>query len=139
MSDEVSGIMAIQFHIDQTGNLTTATPVDMPIAGGVYHKTFKMPQAGCLRGILSRIEQTPNTSNPDLVTQLTIGGVESTTGLVNIAIGATENEATFYNGEVALAKDDEVGVSIEMTGGTIDDAVEEVVAILIIQLGSSNI
>lgn len=139
MSDEVSGIIKLDFWINQTGNLTTATPVDVPMAGDVYHKTMLMPQAGCLRAVLARCEQTPNTANPDLVAALTIGGVESVLGIASIPIGDTEANATFANGEITFDEDDEVGASIEMTGGTIDDAVEEVHITLLCQLGRSNI
>ena len=138
MSDEISGLIAVPFFIDQSGNLTTATPVDVPIAGGPYHKFFTMPQDGCLRAIIADIETTPNTANPDLVADMTIGGVEQEASCA-IAIAATKAKETFANGEHNIDKDDEVGASIEMTGGTIDDAVDEVSVILIIQLGRSNI
>ncbi len=138
MSDELSTVIAVQYFLDQSGNLTTATPVDLDIGSGPYHQSFVMPQDGCLRAIISQIETTPNTSNPDLVTDLTIGGVEQEASCA-IAIGATKGKATFYNGEHKIDKDDVVGVSIEMTGGTIDDAVDEVSVILLIQLGRSNI
>ena len=138
MSDEISGLIAVPFYIDQSGNLTTATPVDLPLMGGTYHKFFTMPQDGCLRAIIADIETTPNTANPDLVADMTIGGVEQTSS-VAIAIGATKGTTTFANGEYNIDKDDEVGASIEQTGGTIDDAVDETSVILIIQLGRSNI
>ena len=138
MSDDVSGLVAVQWYIDQSGNLTTATPVDLPMAGATYHKFFTMPQDGCLRAIIADIETTPNTANPDLVSDMTIGGVEQVASCA-IAISATKARETFYNGEHPIAAGDEVGVSIEQTGGTIDDAVDEVSVTLIIQLGRSNI
>ena len=137
MSDEVSGLIALTFYLDQSGNLTTATPVDLPLAGA-YHKGYTMPQAGCLRAITADIETTPNTANPDLVADMTIGGAEQLASCA-IPIGDTEAETTFYNGEVPIAKGDVVGASIEQTGGTIDDAVDEVIVTLLIQLGKSNI
>jgi len=138
MSDEISGLIAVPFYIDQSGNLTTATPVDLPLMGGTYHKFLTMPQDGCLRAIIADIETTPNTANPDLVADMTIGGVEQGAS-VAIPIASTKGYTTFANGEYNIDKDDEVGASIEMTGGTIDDAVDEVSVILIIQLGRSNI
>jgi hypothetical protein len=138
MSDEISGMVAIPFYIDQSGNLTTATPVDLPLAGATYHKGFTMPQDGCLRAIIARCETTPNTSNPSLVCDMTIGGAEEGVG-AEIAVGETAAYATFANGEVNIEKDEVVGASIEQTGGTIDDAVDEVLIILVIQFGRSNI
>ncbi|MEE8373002.1 MAG: hypothetical protein V3R87_04770 [Dehalococcoidia bacterium] len=138
MSDQISGLIAVQYFLDQSGNLTTATPVDLDIVPGPYHQNFVMPQDGCLRAIISQIETTPAGSNPDLVTDLTIGGTEQEASCA-IAIGATKATATFANGEHNIDKDDVVGASIEMTGGTINDAVDEVSVILIIQLGRSNI
>ena len=138
MSDELSGIITLTFYVDQSGNLTTATPVDLPIAGA-YHKGFTMPQDGCLRAIVAQCETTPNTANPDLVCSMTADGTEDATGTTSIAIGATENYATFANGEVPIAKDVEVGASIMQTGGTIDDAVDETIVTLLVQLGRSNI
>lgn len=139
MSDEVSGLVPLSFYIDQSGNLTTATPVDVPMAGATYHKLIKMPQAGCIRAISARIETTPNTANPDLVTAFTIDGTEQAGCEVAIPIGDTEAMGTFHNGEWPFEKDDEIGVSIEMTGGTIDDAVDEVHVLLLAQFGKSNI
>jgi len=138
MSDQVSGILALDFYIDQSGNLTTATPVDLP-RKGAYHKGFKMPQGGCLRGVIAQCETTPNTANPALVCSMTIGGTESTDGHADIAVGDTAQTETFANGEIPIAADDVVGASIMQTGGTIDDAVDEVIITLLIQLGSSNI
>jgi hypothetical protein len=138
MSDEVSGLLPLGFYIDQAGNLTTATPVDLPVAGA-YHKMVKMPQAGCIRALIARIETTPNTANPDLVAAFTIGGAEQVGCEVNIAIGATQAGDTYANGEWPFEADDEIGVSIEQTGGTIDDAVDEVHVLLLAQLGRSNI
>ena len=138
MSDEVSGLLPLSFYLDQVGNLTTATPVDLPIAGA-YHTKVKMPQAGCIRAISARIETTPNTANPDLVAAFTIGGVEQAGCEASIQIGDTEAVETFANGEWPFEADDEIGVSIEMTGGTIDDAVDEVHVLLLAQLGLSNI
>jgi len=139
MSDELSGVIALTFYKDQSGNLTTATPVDLPITSGPYHKGFVMPQNGCLRAVIARCETTPNTANPDLVCSMTLDGTESTDGHADIAIGETEKEATFKNGEVTIAKGAEVGASIMQTGGTIDAAVDEVVILLLVQLGKSNI
>jgi hypothetical protein len=139
MSDQVSGLILLDFHIDQSGNLTTATPVDVPLAGDAYHKKVKMPQGGCLRAVMARCETTPNTSNPDLVCSMTIGGAEDSDGHADIAVGDTEANATFANGEVPFDEDDEIGASIMQTGGTIDDAVDEVHITLLLQLGKSNI
>ncbi len=139
MSDQVSGLIQLDFHVDQSGNLTTATPVHLPLAGDVYHKTVKMPQAGCLRAVLARCETTPNTSNPSLVCSMTIGGAEDSDGHADIAVGDTEANATFANGEVPFDGSDEIGASIMQTGATIDDAVDEVRVTLILQLGKSNI
>jgi hypothetical protein len=139
MSDQVSGLIALHFYKDNSGNLTTATPVDQPLAGGAYHVKQKMPQDGCLRAIIARIETTPNTANPDLVASMTIGGVEDATGHVDIPIGDTDGVATFANGEVPFDEDDEIGASVMQTGGTIDDAVDETYITLILQLGKSNI
>jgi hypothetical protein len=139
MSDQVSGLIQLDFHIDQSGNLTTATPVDLPLAGDVYHKTVKMPQDGCLRAVLARCETTPNTGNPALVCSMTIAGTESTSGHADIAVGSTEQNATFANGEVTFDQGDEIGASIMQTGATIDDAVDEVHVTLVLQLGRSNI
>jgi len=138
MSDEVSGLLPLSFYIDQSGNLTTATPVDLKIAGS-YHTKVKMPQAGCVRAILARCETTPNTANPALIAAFTIGGVEQAGCEASIVVGDTEDNATFANGEWEFDEDDEVGVSIEQTGGTIDDAVDEVHVLLLLQLGRSNI
>ena len=139
MSNQVSGLIQLDFWIDQSSNLTTATPVDLPLAGDTYHKKVKMPQDGCLRAVLARCETTPNTDNPSLVCSMTIGGVESTNGHADIAVGSTGQNATFANGEVTFDAGDEVGASIMQTGGTIDDAVDEVHVTLILQLGRSNI
>ena len=139
MSDEVSGLLPLSFYLDQVGNLTTATPVDLPIAGAYHTKVNKMPQAGCIRAISARIETTPNTANPDLVAAFTIGGVEQAGCEASIPIGDTEAVETFHNGEWPFEADDEIGVSIEQTGGTIDDAVDEVHVLLLAQLGLSNI
>ncbi len=139
MSDEVSGLVPLSFYIDQSGNLTTATPVDLPMAGATYHKKIKMPQSGCIRAISTRLETTPNTANPALITAFTIGGTEQAGCESSVAVGDTEAYATFYNGEYTFDKDDEIGVSIEQTGGTIDDAVDEVHVLLLVQFGRSNI
>ena len=139
MSDEVSGLIGLNFYIDQSGNLTTATPVDVPMAGATLHKKIKMPQAGCIRMISTRIETTPNTANPDLITAFTIAGAEQAGCETNIPIGDTEATATFGNREYEFAEDDEIGVSIEQTGGTIDDAVDEVHILMVVQFGQSNI
>ena len=139
MSDEVSGLIALSFYIDQSGNLTTATPVDLPIAGGTYHKGFYMPQDGCLRAIIADCETTPNTDNPSLVCSMTLDGAEDSDGHADIEVGDTEAYETFANGEVPIAAGESVGASIMQTGETIDDAVDEVLITLIIQLGRSNI
>ncbi len=139
MSDELSGVIALSFYIDRSTNLTTATPVDLPIAGGTYHKGFYMPQDGCLRAVIADCETTPNTSNPSLVCSMTLDGTESSDGHADIAVGDTEAQATFANGEIPIAAGETVGASIMQTGATIDDAVDEVLITLIIQLGRSNI
>ena len=139
MSDEVSGLVLLHFFMDNAGNLTTATPVDQPLAGDGVHLSVKAPQAGCLRAIMCEILTTPNTANPDLVAAMTLDGTESVTGIVAIPIGDTQGSATFANGEVTFEEGEEIGASVEMTGGTIDDAVDETSIFLLLQLGRSNI
>ncbi len=139
MSDEVSGLVLLHFFKDNSANLTTATPVDQPLAGDGVHLSMKAPQAGCLRAIMCEILTTPNTANPDLVAAMTIGGVESTTGICAIPIGDTQATGTFANGEVTFEEGDEIGASVEQTGGTIDDAVDETSIFLLLQFGRSNI
>jgi hypothetical protein len=136
---EVSGIIAVPFYVDSSGNLTTATPVDCKIAGAPTETTWKMPQKGCLRGIVASSETTPNTANPTLVCGLTVATVEVAGATAGIIVGATKKEVMFKNGAYNLEEGDEVGASIMQTGTTIDAAVNEVSITLLIQLGRSNI
>lgn len=139
MSDHpVSGTFAVPFHIDQSGNLTTATPVDIAPNGQVYKKTFKAPQDGCLRAMTASCETTPAAGNGALVIVMTKGGTEVSGAGVSIAEGATADEETFFNGEYAFAENDLVGVSVTQTG-TINDAPDEIDVFCVFQLGKSNI
>ncbi|MFA5378244.1 MAG: hypothetical protein WC455_20995 [Dehalococcoidia bacterium] len=139
MSDHpVSGIFSERFHIDQSGNLTTATPVDIPPAGQVYKKTFKAPQDGCLRAMCASCETTPAAGNGALVIVMTKGGTEVAGAGVSIAEAATADEETFKNGEFCFVEGDLIGVSVTQTG-TIDAAVNEIDVNCIFQLGKSNL
>jgi hypothetical protein len=135
---DVSGIFTQLFHIDQSGNHTTATPVDIPPNGQVYKKTFKAPQAGCLRAMTASCETTPAAGNGALVIVMTKGGTEVAGAGVSIAEGDTADEAQFANGEFNFEEGDLVGVSVTQTG-TINDAPDEIDVLCVFQLGRSNI
>jgi hypothetical protein len=138
----VSDMITMNCHIDRSTVLVTATPVEVPLVGQVYHKSFYATQDGCLRGISARNETAPIAGDAALEVGMTINGTPLTGAKVTGATGGAglHKEGTFKNGAYPFAEGDLVGAYIMQTGTITGGAVVNEVDIqLLLQFGKSNI